>query len=301
MPSDSEVTLNIKENVDNNHHGVTTTNEILLKIEELSQLVINLSTNVAQNTTEIKKSGSGIDVVRELLNKNHEELKISLNQVEKKADEALALANNNENLINDLIANQDNLKDSILEELKPHIENSIAKETEPLKKEIEELKTEQEDLRNRSMRSTLIFRNIKEEADDDDWEKLAQKLVKIFSNLMNYEEHQIDNQISRAHRTPKSLGNDARSCRPIFVQFVNWRYAEEIRRRIIHMHSKSKTRITVAQMYSSSLTTRRNDALTHRRDVLKDSPNLTIFLVYPATLMYKEKGSNSIPRTLKRF
>ena len=68
---------------------------------------------------------------------------------------------------------------------------------------------ELEDLRNRSMRSTLIFKNIKEERKET-WEDTARILTNfIVEDLkLSYRYDEIDNQISRAHRGSSEDSND---------------------------------------------------------------------------------------------
>ena len=46
-------------------------------------------------------------------------------------------------------------------------------------------------------------------------------------------------------------------------------------------------------MFSKDLTERRNNALIKRKEHIKKHPNLQIKLDFPATLKYRERGSNS--------
>ena len=46
-------------------------------------------------------------------------------------------------------------------------------------------------------------------------------------------------------------------CRSIFVQFVNWHYAENIRKNLTVLHANKKSKVTVSQLFSKSLTNRR--------------------------------------------
>ena len=93
------------------------------------------------------------------------------------------------------------------------------------------LKDENEDLRNRSMQSKLIFRRVPENEQSDAWEDVARRLVSLLSNRLNLNYDELDLQLSRAHKTPKTTeDNDTRA---IFAAFVNWRYADYIRKRMI--------------------------------------------------------------------
>ena len=70
-------------------------------------------------------------------------------------------------------------------------------------------------------------------------------------------------QVSRAYRTSKSAHDN--KCRPIFVQFVNWRYVEDNRKKLIGIHANSKSKVTGSQMFSKNFTNPRNQALLRRK------------------------------------
>ena len=143
------------------------------------------------------------------------------------------------------------MKESIKEEI------NIRKIEGQLKTALIEL----EDLRNRSMRSTLIFKNIKEERKET-WEDTARILTNftVEDLKLSYRYDEIDNQISRAHRGSSEDSNDNQTNhqghRAIYAQFVNWRTAEEIRNRVIELNSKKQTPVIVNQMFSKELTKR---------------------------------------------
>ena len=78
------------------------------------------------------------------------------------------------------------------------------------------------------MRSTLIFRGIPEEEQNDSWENVTKHLVNTLVKKLRLDYYELDLQIGRAHRTPK---NEIESvCRAIFAEFVSWRYADDVRR-----------------------------------------------------------------------
>ena len=56
---------------------------------------------------------------------------------------------------------------------------------------------------------------------------------------MNYTDEEIDMFISRAHRDSQgSAKSHHKGPRPLFAQFTNWRFAEEVRSRIISLTSR---------------------------------------------------------------
>ena len=89
--------------------------------------------------------------------------------------------------------------------------------------------------------------------------------------------------------------------RPIIAQFINWRVAEEVQQKIIHLNSRNQLRVIVNQMFSKELTERRNNALIKRKEYLRLHPDLQIKLDYPATLKSRQKGQNNKWLILEEF
>ena len=69
-----------------------------------------------------------------------------------------------------------------------------------LEAQVRDTLMEIDDLRNRSMRNTLIFRNVPEE-NNETWEDTCGLLGSYIYSKLNlpYNQHTIDNQISTAH------------------------------------------------------------------------------------------------------
>ena len=172
-----------------------------------------------------------------------------------------------------------------------------------IKAQIKGVFTELEDLRNQSMRSTLIFKTIKEE-NESTWEDSARVLGKFISTDldMNYTDEKINMFISRVHRdsqgSPKS---HPKGPRPLFLQFTNWPFAKEVQSRIISLTSRRVLSVYVNQVFSKELTERRNTALKYRKEVLETEPHLTIKLDYPAVLRSMPKGGRTKWNVEKSF
>ena len=100
---------------------------------------------------------------------NHSELLGKIDAVDKNAKKALQLAKNNEAIIDELRQENQTLKEKIKADIIKGAEDSVKKYMAKdslipnIEAPIKGLFIELEDLRNRSMRSTLIFKNIKEE------------------------------------------------------------------------------------------------------------------------------------------
>ena len=192
---------------------------------------------------------------------NHKELMNKIETVEKKTDKALQLAKKNEAEINEISNHQVQIKNELASELNLTLKNEIDKlNIKKLEAQVKGTLIELEDLRNPSMCSTIVFKNIREEHYET-WEDICKTLSHFVISELNMpyscddlliswsdrgaenqedlEEHQIKN-----HKGP----------RPIFVQFTNWRVAEEFRNKIAIINAKKQTKVVVNQMFSKDLT-----------------------------------------------
>ena len=89
--------------------------------------------------------------------------------------------------------------------------------------------------------------------------------------------------------------------RPIIPAFVNWRYADDIRKRMIQFHAERKSKTTVSQMFSTELTQRQIEALKKRKEIFQESPELNIYLEFLAHLTPKKKNSRDRYKKIERF
>ena len=196
------------------------------------------------------------------------------------------------------------MKEEITKDQK-EIHSQTADQIKRVEAQLKAAMIELEDLRNRSMRSTLVFKNIRERRNET-WGDNCHILSNFITTKLDlsYTKEFIDSMISRAHRgIEKEEGNNDRQQgnKPIFVQFVNWRVAEEIKSKVIQLNAQKRTKVVVNQMYSKELTIRRNNALKRRREVLEEDGSIQIKLVYPAILKFKNKGFKNRWETLEVF
>ena len=89
--------------------------------------------------------------------------------------------------------------------------------------------------------------------------------------------------------------------KPIFVQFINWCVAEEIKSKVIQLNAQKRTKVVVNQMFLKELTIRRNNALKRWREILEEDGSIQIKLVYSAILNFKNKSSKNRWETLEVF
>ena len=152
------------------------------------------------------------------------------------------------------------------------------------KQEIEELQNSMEDQINRGMRSTLIFKGIKEEENEFSWEDTTNVLANQLSPILNCDPMQIVGDIERAHR-----GKGSKS-RNIYVKFNSWKASDQISKLIIKANRSKITHITVSQMYGPKTTAIMNEKLKLRKDIIKDHKAWKMYVAYPGTLMLKKPG-----------
>ena len=124
--------------------------------------------------------------------------------VETQAKEALHLATKkNEIIINEVSEKQQETNDDLKLDLSKRVTTQVKDlHINKTEAQLRRVLLELEDLRNRSMRSNLIFKRIPEESKNI-WADTSQLLAGFIAENLNlpYSFDQMDMQISRAHRT----------------------------------------------------------------------------------------------------
>ena len=147
---------------------------------------------------------------------------------------------------------------------------------------------------NRSLRNTLILRNLPEETPEKTWDQTKEKLCELLGYHLDMDPRQANDMIERCHRSTGTKDDDKDKIRPIYIRFYSWNDAQFTLHTINKQRARDK-RITfkIDQMYSSSLLDRRNKALIVRRNLLRDPENSIkqAYLAYPAKLMVKEENN----------
>ena len=174
------------------------------------------------------------------------------------------------------------------------------------------LEDELDEMRNRTMRSTLVFKNITKSRNEKNWQNTTDTLIGEIKKVLPEDSFEkIDANISRAHRGKEKEEENSENTaerhayqtpEPIFANFVNWRYAERVKEKFIEASRKKQTKIIVSNLHSKKLQTRINEALKLRRELLEDREcNKQLFVKYPADLMGKTKNTNEKYKLVKRF
>ena len=112
---------------------------------------------------------------------------------------------------------------------------------------------EVEDLKNRSLRKTLVFRNIKKQQSEKTWDNTKMALAnEISKNMQDFSKEEILKNIERAHRVTTANRNPfATSSAPPFLvaKIINWDMSEKIKSAIIKANQEGKSAVFVWQMY----------------------------------------------------
>ena len=155
---------------------------------------------------------------------------------------------------------------------------------------IHRLDIEVEDLKNRSLRKKLVFRNIKKQQSEKTWDDTKMVLAnEISKNMQDFSKEEIIKNIERAHRVTTANRNPSATSAPPFLvaKITNWDMSKKINSAIIKVNQEGKSAVFVSQMYSKSLTERRNAALKCRADLKEQDPPFQGYVKFPATLMIK--------------
>ena len=216
--------------------------------------------------------------IEENFDKTTKEIYLKLDKIEKDTEESRIKSSKNSDEI-------EGLKFQISDQNEQIIRQNEA---------ISELESEIEELKNRSVRKTLIFKNIKHQVNENSWSDTKNVLIYEMSKVLTEasKEKTVTN-IERAHRVQSNseTRNRSNNTPPYLVaKIANWEFSERIKSAFIVENQNGNSRVFVSQMYSKSLTLRRNQALKHRYKLKEGDPSIQGYVRYPATLMIKRAG-----------
>ena len=138
-----------------------------------------------------------------------------------------------------------------------------------------------DDLRNRSMRSTLIFKGIEESAEEKSWEDTEQILYK---KLREADPQFPDFAIERCHRGHTK--KNSQGPRDIICRFLNWKISEKVKQVFTIKNNRDRSfKVYAGQKYGPLTTARRNLAMVERKRLLANGEAAKAYVAYPAKLM----------------
>ena len=88
---------------------------------------------------------------------------------------------------------------------------------------LNQLEEETEDLKNRSLRTTLIFQNISKTQNEKSWEDTKETLAnEILKVIPDFPENEVYYNIERAHRQPLNQNSKSKCKTPVIIaKFAN--------------------------------------------------------------------------------
>ena len=221
--------------------------------------------------------------VEDEINKHLEQFIDMIKDIEQKANSALSLATSNSKVIAE---NTERISSQQFDY------QSLVERIEALETKNKELTDELEDSKNRSMRKTLVFRNIRQPQQRESWDQTKQTLANEILNVMpELDKDYIISKIERAHR---AKGNNYGTILPVIAKFSDWTFSEQVKSSFIRAakDKKDETPIIVSQMYSAALTKRCNNAMIKQKELRKDDHRIQAYVKYPAVLMVKYPGES---------
>ena len=189
--------------------------------------------------------------IEEKFDKTMKEIYLKLDKIEKDTEESRIKSSKNSDEI-------EGLKFQISDQ-----SEQISRQNET----ISELKNKIEELKNRSLRKTLIFKNIKHQVNENSCSDTKNVLIDEISKVLTEaSKEEIARNIERAYRVQNNseTRNRSNNTPPLLVaKIANWEFSERIKSAFIVKNQNGNSRVFVSQMYSKSLTLRRNQALKH--------------------------------------
>ena len=136
-----------------------------------------------------------------------------------------------------------------------------------------------DDTRNRNLRKTLTFRNIKQESLRESWDTTKRILAnEIHTIIPHRSPKEILSQIERAHRPKENQSpvSQHNKVPPIIAKFTDWKFTEEIKTSFIKAAKSSRNNhiVYVSQIYSPGVTNRRNEAMKVRKQLRNEDKQI---------------------------
>ena len=205
-------------------------------------------------------------------------LSLDLKQTKQIAEEAKTTAINNSSAIEDLQLKYTTLSDKLV---------SYNTENQELKKQLEEAEATIDDQVNRSLRNTLIIKNVKEETNET-WSQTKEVVKNLLVRHLRFDRERVDYVIERAHRGKVKVNTGINNHRNIYVRFIHWEDSEFVKKGFANINRENRDmKIRVCPMFSPKIQARQNNAMQTRRQLLTSGTIVSGYVEFPAILMVK--------------
>ena len=148
--------------------------------------------------------------------------------------------------------------------------DSMSMKKENLLSQVEE---EIEDVKNKSLRTTLIFQIISKTQSEKSWKDTKEMLANQILNVIpGFSGDEVYYNIKRAHRKPLNQSSKSKYKTPVIIaKFINWPFSEKNIPGFIEASQNGDTQTIVSQMYSrkTQWTKKRNIKVQERNETVK--------------------------------
>lgn len=247
-------------------------------VEDIKRMISELNENLTDKIDSLR------DELRTQIDNNHADLKEAIFKVDFKTQQALEKASYNEECISDIRA-----------DLKVVLDTNNALQTQ-----LNLVKRDLNDQIDRSLRNTLIFKDINLSPNEKSWEDTESHLADtIHSHCPELDKNFIKSNIERGHRGRRNSNPNSKP--HIYVKFTSWKVAEQIKSNIIINNKKRKSNIKVSPMFSKETSSRNNNALKERKQLIMTNPNMEYIVAYPAKILDRNKITKGDYKLIKEF
>ena len=210
--------------------------------KEKSSKTFNLRSSSCSDITESSSTNKSASTTTTMSTNHFEELKSLMTGMNEKIDF----------LRDDIQSINAKVNDHDREIIRLSDENAMLKdEAAKRDKKILELEVLMEDQINRSLRETLIFRNIKKKPTEKTWDDARAVLSDLIAKHCDISYNDVVDVMDRAHcgKTPSRPEQPPN----IYVKFNSWQDSQYIKNEIIKVNKAGKNFINVSQMLSQNI------------------------------------------------
>ena len=265
--------------------------------ERFEEMMKSLTTTTNDAKTELAAKIDGINVRLDSYDTRFNKLEESVQHTDNRLGELAAQLENG-----DLIVSQKfNLLTSRIVALEQQVQEleGVSKrvgELEELPNTVDQLREEIENRTNRSLRETLVFKNIPEEEGENSYKETKELLATTINRHCPEITYEVAlNQIKRAHRERNRNFDDYEQSRQgkriIYAAFHSWDLCQKIIESFRVKCIKDRNfNISVDQKYGPLTTKRRQKAFLERKKLKEEGVIASGYVAFPAKLMINLPG-----------
>ena len=249
-----------------------------LRTELKADLLLELTKHI-EETVDLKLKSALDDVAT---------LQREVNDLKKTASDAYDIANDNAKKVETLERKVKELTAS--KEEQNRVNEDVAQQLKGCKEDNNKLEEQLDDQTDRLMRANIVLRGVPEtETEQKLTIDVASRFLfeNIYKNTEGITLHGVRLSIVRAHRSKFNPSRENKGPRPIFLKFLRDDYAANVLDLSIKMNVFQSSGVRVNQQFCKRVQARRDEAMKHRRTLLRDKEIEKGHVEYPAKLFVK--------------